>query len=77
MAYPEGLEPPTSWSVAKCSIQLNYGYALEVFHLLVYHVGNDFATWFRWMIARSRRASRMPFVVHGITSFAFGRRRGS
>ena len=27
MAYPEGLEPPTFWSVAKCSIQLSYGYA--------------------------------------------------
>ncbi len=26
MAYPEGLEPPTSWSVAKRSIQLSYGY---------------------------------------------------
>ena len=28
MAYPEGLEPPTPWSVAKYSIQLSYGYAL-------------------------------------------------
>ena len=27
MAYPEGLEPPTSWSVAKRSIRLSYGYA--------------------------------------------------
>ena len=27
MAYPEGLEPPTPWSVAKYSIQLSYGYA--------------------------------------------------
>ena len=27
MAYPEGLEPPTPWSVAKCSIQLSHGYA--------------------------------------------------
>ncbi len=30
MAYPEGLEPPTSWSVAKRSIQLSYGYAWSV-----------------------------------------------
>ena len=29
MAYPEGLEPPTSWSVARCSIQLSHGYAQE------------------------------------------------
>ena len=28
MAYPEGLEPPTSWSVAKRSIQLSYGYVV-------------------------------------------------
>ena len=27
MAYLEGLEPPTSWSVAKRSIQLSYRYA--------------------------------------------------
>ena len=27
MAYPEGLEPPTSWSVARHSIQLSHGYA--------------------------------------------------
>ncbi len=27
MAYPEGFEPPTSWSVARHSIQLSYGYA--------------------------------------------------
>ena len=27
MAYPEGLEPPTFWSVARHSIQLSYGYA--------------------------------------------------
>ena len=25
MAYPEGFEPPTSWSVARHSIQLSYG----------------------------------------------------
>ena len=25
MAHPEGLEPPTSWSVARRSIQLSYG----------------------------------------------------
>ncbi len=25
MAYPKGLEPPTSWSVARHSIQLSYG----------------------------------------------------
>ena len=29
MAYPEGLEPPTSWSVARHSIQLSYGYVAE------------------------------------------------
>lgn len=28
VAYPEGLEPSTSWSVAKRSIQLSYGYAV-------------------------------------------------
>ena len=27
MAYPEGFEPPTFWSVARHSIQLSYGYA--------------------------------------------------
>ena len=26
LAYPEGLEPPTPWSEAKCSIRLSYGY---------------------------------------------------
>lgn len=31
MAYPEGLEPPTSWSVAKHSIQLSYGYACQIY----------------------------------------------
>ena len=25
MAHPEGVEPPTSWSVARHSIQLSYG----------------------------------------------------
>ncbi len=30
MVYPEGLEPPTSWSVAKHSIQLSYGYTREL-----------------------------------------------
>ncbi len=29
MAYPERFELPTSWSVAKRSIQLSYGYAVE------------------------------------------------
>ena len=29
MAYPERFELPTSWSVAKRSIQLSYGYALR------------------------------------------------
>ncbi len=27
MARPEGLEPPTPWFEAKCSIQLSYGRA--------------------------------------------------
>ena len=25
MAHPEGFEPPTLWSEARCSIQLSYG----------------------------------------------------
>ena len=25
MAHPEGVEPPTAWFEAKCSIQLSYG----------------------------------------------------
>jgi integrase len=29
MAYPQGFEPRTFWSVARCSIQLSYGYALK------------------------------------------------
>ena len=28
MAHPEGVEPPTSWSVARHSIQLSYGCTL-------------------------------------------------
>ena len=29
LVHPEGVEPPTSWSVAKRSIQLSYGCTLK------------------------------------------------
>ena len=40
MAYPEGLEPPTPWSVAKCSIQLSHGYAQLFSPKSVPHAGS-------------------------------------
>ncbi len=33
MVRPEGVEPPTYWFVASCSIQLSYGRTLQVLQL--------------------------------------------
>ena len=34
MVRPEGVEPPTYWFVASCSIQLSYGRTLQECNLL-------------------------------------------
>ncbi len=54
MVRPEGVEPPTYWFVASCSIQLSYGRTLQRCNLLKIPEFAGYRNLMAWIAAPGR-----------------------